>query len=156
MKSFFAICLLLLCLALAVAECAASAAHPNSEVEDLSPFVEATRVGELNARHFYLFQTSVGNYTISQNGLGEVYVGNRKKYFNLKVEPRSRLERVYFFEYEGDLLLLYEAGASGYLLRLDQSTRKVKRVTAISEDFKPPLMKDRCVVFGDGTLVPLD
>ena len=90
--------------------CLAAAARPNSAVEDVSPFAEATRIGELNARHFYLFQTAVGNYTISQNGLGEVYVGNRKKYFSLKVGAGSRLERVYFFEYEGDLLLLYEAG----------------------------------------------
>ena len=151
MKSFLGICL-----AMVVTVCAAAAAHPSGGVEDHSPFAEATRIGELNARHFYLLSTSVGNYTISQYGLAEVYVGNRKKYFNLKVEARSRLERVYFFEYEGDLLLLYEAGASGYFLRLDQSTRKPKRVTAIAEKFEPPLIKDRWVVFSDGTVVPLD
>ena len=150
MKSFF-----LFCLALVVIVCAAAGAHPQSGVDD-SPFAEARRIGELNARHFYLFSTSVGNYTISQNGLGEVYVRDRKKYFNLKVPPRSRLERVYFFEYEGDLLLLYEAGASGYLLHLDQSTRKIKRVTTINEHFELPLVKDRSAVFGDGTIVPLD
>lgn len=150
MKSFF-----LLCLAMVVIVCAAPAAHPNNDTED-SPFAEARRIGELNARHFYLLSTSVGNYTISQYGLGEVYVGNRKKYFNLKVSPRSRLERVYFLEYEGDLLLLYEAGASGYLLRLDQSTRKIKRATALNENFEPPLIRDQSVVFSDGTIVPLD
>ena len=155
MKSLSLICLLVLCLAMVVTECAAAAAHPNSGVED-SPFAEARRVGELNARHFYLLSTSVGNYTISQYGLGEVYVRDRKKYFNLKVSPRSRLQRVYFLEYEGDLLLLYEAGASGYLLRLDQSTRKIKRVTTINENFEPPLINDRSAVFGDGTIVPLD
>ena len=151
MKSFF-----LICLALVVIVCAAAAAHPQGGVEDLSPFAEATRIGELNERHFYLFQTAVGNYTISQNGLGEVYVGNRKKYFSLKVGAGSRLERVYFLEYEGDLLLLYEAGSSGYLLRLDQGTRKVKRVTAIREHFELPLIKDQAVAFSDGTTVPLD
>ncbi len=151
MKSFLRVCL-----AMVVVVCAAAAAHPNGGVEDSSPFAAARRIGELNARHFYLLSTSVGNYTISQYGLGEVYVGNRKKYFNLKVSPRSRLERVYFLEYEGDLLLLYEAGASGYLLRLDQSTRKIKRVTAISEHFEPPLIKEQSAVFGDGTIVPLD
>ena len=154
MKSFFLLCLIPLCLALALTVFA-SGAHPNRALEEESPFAEATRIGELNARHFYLFQTSVGNYTISQNGLGEVYVGNRKKYFNLKVGAGSRLERVYFLEYEGDLLLLYEAGSSGYLLRLDQGTRKVKRVTSISEHFELPLMKDRALVFSDGTTVSL-
>lgn len=151
MKRFF-----LFCLALVVTVCAAAAAHPKSGVEEESPFAEARRIGELNARHFYLFSTSVGKYTISQNGLGEVYVGNRKKYFNLKVAPRARLQRVYFFEYAGDLLLLYEAGASGYLLRLDQSTRKVRRVTAINEHFEPPLIKDHALAFTDGTVVPLN
>ena len=151
MKSY-----LLVCLALVVIVSAAVAAHPSGGVEDLSPFAEARRIGELNARHFYLFQTSVGNYTISQNGLGEVYVGNRKKYFNLKVPPRSRLQRVYFLEYEGDLLLLYEAGASGYLLRLDERTRKIKRVTVISENFELPLIKEQTVTFSDGTVVPLN
>jgi len=151
MKSFF-----LFCLAMVVIVCTAAAAHPNHGVEDQSPFAEARRVGELNARHFYLFSTSVGNYTIGQFGLGEVYVGNRKKYFNLKVSARSRLERVYFLEYEGDLLLLYEAGATGYFLRLDQGTRKTKRVTAIDEKFELPLIKERSVVFTDGTSVLLD
>jgi hypothetical protein len=139
-----------------VVVCAAAAAHPTGGANEHSPFAEARRIGELNARHFYLLSTSVGNYTISQYGLGEVYVGNRKKYFNLKVPPKSRLERVYFVEYEGDLLLLYEAGASGYLLRLDQSTRKIKRLTVISENFEPPLINERSVVFGDGTIVPVD
>lgn len=156
MKSFFLFCLSPLCLATVVVLCAAVPAHPRHGVEDVSPFAEARRIGELNARHFYLFQTSVGNYTISQNGLGEVYVGNRKKYFSLKAAPRARLERVYFFQYEGDLWLLYEAGASGYLLRLDESTRKIKRVTALSEHFELPLMKDQALVFNDGTTVPLN
>ena len=146
----------LFCLAMVVSVCAVAAARPNRGVEDTSPFAEAQRIGELNARHFYLFQTSVGNYTISQNGLGEVYVGNRKKYFSLKVAAGSRLERVYFFEYERDLLLLYEAGSSGYLLRLDQGTRKIKRVTAIAEHFELPLIKDGAVAFSDGTTVPLN
>ena len=156
MKSFLGICLVLLCVALVVTVCPAVAAQPKGGVEDESPFAEARRIGELNARHFYLFSTSVGNYTISQNGLGEVYVGNRKKYFSLKVAARSRLERVYFLEYEGDLLLLYEAGASGYLLRLDQGTRKIRSVTAVGEKFELPLIKDRAVAFSDGTTVPLN
>ena len=150
MKSFF-----LFCLAMLVIVSATAAARPQGGVEE-SPFAEARRIGELNARHFYLLSTSVGNYTISQYGLGEVYVRDRKKYFNLKVSPRSRLERVYFLEYEGDLLLLYEAGASGYLLRLDQSTRKIKRVTTVNEHFAPPLINECSVVFHDGTVVPLD
>ncbi|HET9478923.1 MAG TPA: hypothetical protein VFO72_06240, partial [Pyrinomonadaceae bacterium] len=111
------------------------------------------------ARHigaFHLFSTSVGKYTISRAGWGEVYVGDRKKNFRVKVGARERIERLYFFEYEGDLLLLYEAGASGYLLRLHQKTRKVRRATSINEDFEPPLVKDQSLTFSDGTVVPLN
>src|SRR5688500_56974 len=130
MKSFLGICL-----ARVISVCAAAAAHPNSGLEESAPCTSARRIGELTDRTFDLRSSSDGDDTISQYGLGEVFVRDRKKYFNLKVPPRSRLERVYFLEYEGDLLLLYEAGTSGYLLRLDQTTRKTKRVTTINENF---------------------
>ena len=143
--------LVVICLAVLVVVSAAAPVYSNPEVEEPSPFTLARRIGA-----FHLFSTSVGKYTISQNGLGEVYVGNRKKYFHLKTGARQRIERLYFFEYEGDLLLLYEAGASGYLLRLDQKTRTVRKATTIDEDFEPPLLKDQSLTFSDGTVVPLN
>jgi hypothetical protein len=143
--------LVVICLALAVVVSAPAPAYSNRADEEPSPFTLAQHIGA-----FHLFSTSIGKYTISRAGWGEVYVGNRKKNFQVKVGARERIERLYFFEYEGDLLLLYEAGASGYLVRLDQKTRKAKRATAINENFEPPLLKDQSLFFSDGTVVPLD
>jgi hypothetical protein len=52
--------------------------------------------------------------------------------------------------------LLYEAGASGYLLRLDQKTRKIKKASVIDGDFEPPLLKEQSLLFADGMTVPLN
>jgi hypothetical protein len=145
--------LLVVCLAVLVAVSAAAPVYP--KCEDESPFALARRIGDPPARAFYLFSTSVGNYTIRHDGMGEVFVRGRKKVFHVKVGVNSRIKRLYFFEYEGDLLLLYEAGASGYLVRLNQTTKKVKSATAINERFEPPTVKDQSVVFSDGTIVPL-
>ncbi len=150
--------LVVVCLAILVTVSAAAPAYPNlnPKREDESPFALAKCIGDPRTRAFYLFSTSVGNYTVSTGGLVEVYVGNRKKYFPVKVGANSRIERLYFLEHEGDLLLLYEAGKSGYLVRVNQATRKVKSTTAINEDFEPPLVKDHSLTFTDGTVVPLN
>ncbi|HEV2837324.1 MAG TPA: hypothetical protein VGW58_18535, partial [Pyrinomonadaceae bacterium] len=66
-----------------------------------------------------------------------------------------RIERLYFFEYEGDLMLLYEAGASGYFVRLDQNTRKPRWTKALPSNFKPPVMRDGALVFDDGAVISL-
>ena len=124
--------------------------------EDVSPFLAAQRIGDPQKRAFYLFSTSIGKYTISKSGWAEVYVGNRKRYFQLRMGAHGHIERLYFFEYRGELLLLYEAGSSAFLMRLNESTRRIKSTTAIDEAFEPPLLKDQSLVFTDGTIVSLD
>lgn len=146
--------LVVVCLGILVTMSVVAPAYSRSE--DVSPFTLAKRIGDPPARAFYLFSTSVGNYTIRHDGMGEVFVRGRKKVFHVKVGFNSRIERLYFFEYEGDLLLLYEAGAAGYLVRLDQKTKKIKSATALNEDFEPPLLKHQSVTFTDGTVVPLN
>lgn len=121
-----------------------------------SPFARVERIGEPPAQMFYLFSTSVSNYTIRNDGLGDVLVRVRKKNFQLKVGVNKHIERLYFFEYEGDLLLLYEAGASGYLVRFDQKTKTIKSTTAVKEGFEPPLLKEQTLIFTDGTAVRLN
>lgn len=143
--------LVVICLGILVVVSAAAPAYPNRAAEELSPFTLARRIGA-----FHLFSTSVGKYTIRHDGWGEVYIRDRKRNFRVNTGARQRIKRLYFLEYEGDLLLLYEAGASGYLLRLDQKTRKVRRATTVTEDFEPPLIKDHAVTFSDGTVVPLN
>jgi hypothetical protein len=151
--------LVMVCLAVVVAVSAVApmrSAHGSpARLTEESPFELARRIGEPSVRCFHLFSTSVGNYTIRHDGMGEVYVRGRKKVFHLKAGARARIEWVYFYEYEGDLLLLYQTGGSGYLVRLDQKTRKIKRTTVIDHGFAPPLIKDQSVVFSDGTVIPL-
>jgi len=124
--------------------------------QEVSPFSRVTRIGEPPAQMFYLFSTSVSNYTIRNDGLGDVLVRVRKKNFQLKVGVNSHIERLYFFEYEGELLLLYEAGASGFLVRFDQKSKTIKSTVAVKENFAPPLLKEQTLTFTDGTVVPLN
>lgn len=149
MKSFVVVCL-------AILVTVSVAAPAYSQREDVSPFVRAKQIGDPPAQTFYLFSTSVSDYAIRHDGLGDVLVRVRKKNFQLKVGFNSRIERLYFFEYEGDLLVLYEAGASGYLVRFDQKTKTIKSTTNVDEDFEPPLLKDQTLTFTDGTVVRLN
>lgn len=143
--------LVVVCLVFAVSVSAASPAYSNGAEDDVSPFTLARHVGA-----FHIFSTSAGKYTIRTDGWGEVYVGNRKRNFQVKAGARERIKRLYVFEYEGDLLLLYEAAASGYLLRLNQKTRTVKKATVIDGDFDPPLLNGQSLIFTDGTIVTLN
>jgi hypothetical protein len=142
--------LVVVCLAILVTVSAAAPAYSKGADEDVSPFSLARHVGA-----FHIFSTSAGKFTIRHDGWGEVYVGDRKRNFQVKAGARERIKRLYYFEYGGDLLLLYEAAASGYLLRLDQKTRKVKKATVIDGDFEPPVLKNQSLVFTDGTIVAL-
>ena len=152
MKNFVVVYLVLV---LVLSVCATSAA------EESSPFTLAERIGEPNARTFFLFSTSMGAYAIRQDGMGEVTLprGMRKVLY-LKVGARTRIERLYFLEYEGDLLLLYEvsdrSSRSGYLVRLDQKKRQVRWMRAVNNSFEPPIIKDQRVLFNDGTVVALN
>jgi hypothetical protein len=145
--------LVVVCLAFLVAASAAAPAY--AQREEVSPFVQAKQIGDPPAQTFYLFSTSVNSYTIRHDGLGDVMVRVRKIHFRLKVEANSRIERLYFFEYDGELLLLYEAGASGYLVRFDQKDKMIKSTTAIDEHFEAPLLKEQSLIFTDGTVLPL-
>jgi len=123
-----------------------------------SPFVLAERSGEASAneRTFFVFSTSFAKYILRHDGMGEVTLASGiRKVFNVKVGARERIERVYSLEYAGDLLLLYQAGDSGYLARMNQRSRKV-RVMTIDANFAPPLIKDHRLVFNDGAVVALN
>lgn len=142
----------LVCLALIVA---ASVVVPARAAQEESPFTLVQRVGEPHLRYLHMFSTSVGRYTIRHDGFGEVYVGNRKKNFHLKTGGRAKIEWLYLYEYKGDLLLLYRIGNTGYLVRLDEKTRKIKSTTFLNHHFEPPVIREQSVVFSDGTIVPL-
>ena len=127
-------------------------------VEGESPFVLAERSGEESAkeRTFFLFSTSVAKYILRHDGMGEVTSpAGVRKVFWVKVGAGERIERVYSLEYEGDLLLLYQAGGSGYLARMNQRSRKVRSIE-IDPNFAPPAIRDHRLVFNDGAVVALN
>ena len=150
MKNF-----VLVCLGVLAVMFAAAPAYARDDDEENSPFALARRIGEPNARAFYLFSTSIGNYTIRFDGMGEVYIKGRKKIFHVKSGARGRVSRIYFFEHDGDLLLLYQAGDAGYLIRMDQTTRKLRWTKPVANSFKPPALKDGSLVFNDGAVISL-
>lgn len=150
MKNFVAVCLGVLAVVFA-----ALPAYPKQTAEEVSPFTLAKRIGDPRARCFHLFSTSIANYTITHNGMGEGFIAGRRKLFHVKVGARARIDRLYFFEYEGDLLLLYETDDSGYLARLDQKTRKLRWTKSIASGFAPPVVKDGSLVFTDGVVISL-
>ena len=154
MKNVRIVCVALGILAWAV--CAAAQARVTSAAQELSPFTLVQRVGEPHLRYLHMFSTSAGRYTIRHDGFGEVYVGNRKKNFHLaKGGARTKIEWVYFYEYQGDLLLLYRTGESGYLVRLDEKTRKIKGSHVLKANFEPPIIRENSAIFSDGTIVTL-
>ncbi|HJT66457.1 MAG TPA: hypothetical protein VJ749_08390 [Pyrinomonadaceae bacterium] len=148
----------LVCLLMSGAVLPPAPVRAQRAVSDESPFVLAERFGEASAneRTFFLFSTSMAKYILRHDGTGEATsrAGLRKAFY-LKVGARERIERVYSLEYEGDLLLLYQAGETGYVARMNQHSRKVRTVT-IAPDFAPPTIKDHRLVFSDGATVSLD
>ena len=150
MKNFVVVCLFLIL--------AAAPVYAQRAVEEASPFMLAEHSGEQNGRSFFVFSTSSASYVLRQDGLGEVTYppAGLRKVFSLKAGPKARIDRVYTFEYEGDLLLLYEASEAGYLVRLNQKTRKLKGMVTVSHDFTAPAIKDHRVLFSDGAIVSLN
>jgi len=130
---------------------------PQRAVAEESPFVLAERFGEASAdeRTFFLFSTSLAKYILRHDGTGEATsrAGLRRSFY-LRVGARERIERVYSLEFEGDLLLLYQAGDTGYVARMNQRSRKVRIVT-IDPNFSAPTIKDHRLVFSDGAVVSL-
>ena len=109
-----------------------------------SAFEEARRLGEPPELTFFLFSTSAGKYVIRYDGLGEIGTARRNLQFYLKVGMRGRVERMYFQEYQDDLLLAFEVGETGYVRRMNQQTRKMLWLTPIDAT-----VVDQCVVKGN-------
>jgi hypothetical protein len=113
------------------------------------PFVNVERIGEANARSFYVFSTSSRSYTIRHDGHGEgSSLTTRRKNYDLRMNGALRIERLYFAEYDGDLVLEYEVtdgrGDWAYVLRMDQTMMRFKWVAPISaEALGPGLIEGR-------------
>ena len=112
----------------------------------------ASRIGH-TPRAYFRFSTSIAKYTIRYDGFVEVYLGKemntiRKRSFLLKTEGK-RLERVYFLDHEGDLLLQYDLiGGGSYLTRIKQRHRQQIWVTPLNNtpSEAPMIVGDRVLM----------
>ena len=110
------------------------------------PLVRVDRMGGPTERAFFTFSTSVCGYTIRHDGIAEAWTDDsRRKIFQIKLGGPGRLERMYFVEFGGDLILEYEVtdrrGDWGYLIRMNQRTQKPKWITPVSAvDLGPGLI----------------
>ena len=128
----------LICLLMIVSSTAQDAVVPTGA------FAEARRLGQPPELTFFLFSSSYGNYVIRHDGLGEVGIPGRNLQFYLTTGMTGRVERMYYREYEGDLLLSFEVGETGYVRRMNQQTRKMRWLTPIDAT-----VVDQCVVEAD-------
>src|SRR5215213_6150832 len=126
-------------------------------------FALADRVGEPGERSFFLFSTSAGNYIVRQDGMGEFSSPKgMRRVFNLRLGARGRIERVYFLEHEGDVFICYEVNDAAFLVRMEQTKRKVRWSTELNGRGVPVIEGDLVVVnsvqirTGDGTVVRQD
>ena len=126
-------------------------------------FALADRVGEAGERSFFLFSTSAGNYIVRQDGMGEFSSPKgMRRVFSLRVAGKRPIERVYFLEHEGDVFILYEMNDAAFLLRMEQTKRKIRWSTEVDVRGVPVIDGDKVVVndtqirTGDGTVVRQD
>ena len=109
-------------------------------------FALADRVGEPGERSFFLFSTSVGNYVVRQDGMGEfTSPKGMRRVFRLNV--KGRIEQVYFVEHEGDVFICYEVGDSAFLVRMEQTKRTIRWSTQVTKGV--PVIEGEFVIVHD-------
>lgn len=114
-------------------------------------FILADRVGEPNARTFFLFSTSEGQYAVRHDGMGEfTSPKGMRRVFNLRVGGRARIENVHYLEHQGDLFLLYEVtGQVFYLVRMEQTKRKLRWSTELRDVTEAPVIDGDFVIVNE-------
>ncbi len=99
--------------------------------ESPSPvFTRVERVGD-NSRAFFLISAAGRNYTIRSDGYGEIEAAKTlRRKFQLPLGQPGRLSRLYFAEYENDLLFIYEVTNGeygwGFVERFDPKNQAAK------------------------------
>ena len=108
-------------------------------------FALADRVGEPGERSFFLFSTSVGNYIVRQDGMGEFSSPKgMRRVFNLRV--KGRIERIYFLEHGGDVFIYYEMNDATFVVRMEQTKRKIRWSAEIADRGVPMIEGDGLVI----------
>jgi hypothetical protein len=110
-------------------------------------FNRVERVGDDRFRSFFMFSAGGYNYVIRSDGFVEIGSAQApRRLFKLTINPKGYLEQIYYLEYQGDMLLIYEASDRaygwGYVVRLNQKTQKVRWIAPISGyDLGPGLVE---------------
>ena len=108
-------------------------------------FALADRVGEPGERSFFLFSTSAGNYIVRQDGMGEFSSPKgMRRVFSLRV--KGRIEQIYFLEHEGDVFICYEVNEAVFVVRMEQTKRKIRWSVEVAERGVPVIEGDAVVV----------
>ncbi|HJT29674.1 MAG TPA: hypothetical protein VJ784_19825 [Pyrinomonadaceae bacterium] len=108
-------------------------------------FTVADRVGEPGERSFFLFTTSAGNYVVRHDGMGEFSSPKgMRRVFRLNV--KGRIDQVYFLEHEGDVFICYEVNEMTFVVRMEQTKRKIRWTAQISDKGVPTIDGDSVVV----------
>jgi|SRR5919205_1683827 hypothetical protein len=108
-------------------------------------FTLADRVGEPGERSFFLFSTSAGNYVVRHDGMGEFSSPKgMRRVFRLNV--KGRIDQIYFLEHEGDLFICYEVNETAFVVRMEQTKRKIRWTAQVSDKGVPSIDGDSVVV----------
>ena len=157
MKSLVSVSPIVLLLFFATAAAQEPAYNPDRT--DQKSFVPVERSGDDKWRSFFMFQATGHDYTIRGDGFGQSTPGRaRPTSFRLTLGRGGRLERVYYFEYEGDLLLTYEATDDrygwGYVERFDPRTMRRKWIAPVSAfNLGPGLVEDHSLYLAAANFV---
>ena len=108
-------------------------------------FALADRVGEPGERSFFLFSTSAGNYVVRHDGMGEFSSPKgMRRVFRLNV--KGRIDQVYFLEHEGDVFICYEVNETTFVVRMEQTKRKIRWIASLGARGVPRIDGDSVVV----------
>jgi len=108
-------------------------------------FTLADRVGEPGERSFFLFSTSAGNYVVRHDGMGEFSSPKgMRRVFRLNV--KGRIDQVYFLEHEGDVFICYEVNEATFVVRMEQTKRKIRWTAQVADRGVPAIDGDSVVV----------
>ena len=127
-------------------------------------FTNVERVGEANARAFFVFSAGGRSFTIRHDGTGEItgVVFIKFRSFNLKLGGPGRLDRLYTAELGGDLVLIYQVASGksgwGYVARFSPSTNTFRWSTSVpSVNLGPGLIEGHyAYISGQDFLAKLD
>jgi outer membrane protein assembly factor BamB len=107
-----------------------------------------------------MFSTNGPGYTIRADGFAEQGGAGKPRptNFSLRVGRNGLIVRLYFLEYEGDLLSIYEGSDKrygwGYVVRLNQKTLKSKWAAPVSDfNLGPGLVEDNYLYFSAANLL---